>query len=106
METKREAVRSALTPAERAELAFDVYMRVYEATESFETGNIGSGVAYLMGAILSPHAEFVQWSEGEERDILKVVRREFLPGHKVWSFIEVEVVSRPIVRPPAKSKKS
>jgi hypothetical protein len=104
MRTKQSIARSTLTPAERAELAFDVYRRLYDGTESF--GHIGSDVAYLLGAILSPHAEFVLWNESDGRDILKVLRREFPLEHQVWSFIKMEADSRPIVRPPARSKKS
>ena len=90
METKREMVRTALTPTERAELAFDVYMRIYEATESFDAGNIGSDLAYLMGAILSPQATFVQRGKCEEQFVLKILRRKYSPEHRVWSFIEVD----------------
>ena len=90
MVTKRKTIRSAMTPAERAALAFDVYMRAYEATESFEAENVGSDLAYLMGAILSPHAESVLWGKSEGLAILKILRQACPPKHKVWSFIDAE----------------
>ena len=79
-----------LTPTQRATLAFDVYSRVFDGTESFEIGNIGSDLAYLMGAILNPSGGSVQWGKNEGLAILKILRRQCPREHMVWRIIESE----------------
>lgn len=81
-----------MTPTHRVKLAYTVYSTVHKETESFELNNIGSDLAYLLGAIVSPeykHA-YVDWSDGEAAELLKIIRKCFGSRHRVWAFIILE----------------
>jgi hypothetical protein len=51
-----------MTKVKRAELATRVYKLVIDKTESLEVGNVGTALAYLMGAILTD--DFVEIRSG------------------------------------------
>lgn len=74
---------------EKVALTTEVYDAVYVGTESFEVDNIGSDLAYLLGAILKHHK--CEWSE--EPPLFLVLRAAFGPEHPVWEYVQVEGVS-------------
>jgi hypothetical protein len=69
----------------RARLAREVYKTAVDETESFEHGNLGLALAYLLGAILDGgrvdlDADFYAEAGAE-------LRRIFPADHEVWGFI-------------------
>ena len=73
--------------ADTRELASDVYNRVFHDSDSFESDNIGSNLAYLMGAILRDG--WCEWSEKEP--FVQVLRGSYPdPDHPVWHYIIID----------------
>ena len=75
----------------RALLAQEVYVKVFEAVESFEDDDIGMELSYLLGAILkgdSDGVEFFQDDDGH-MNVLGVLRGIFDVCHPVWKYITV-----------------
>lgn len=74
-----------------AKTAHEVFSAVLDKTESFEHQNIGTDLAYLLGAIVDPSGEgIVDWSQEvrDEPPALLAILRERLPkGHPGWKHI-------------------
>ena len=84
----------AATDHAALQLIDEVFDAAYDVTETFRLGNIGSDLAYLMGAIADEaHGEagHVDWSKdayGERPPaLLKILRKRFEPSHAVWKYI-------------------
>lgn len=74
-----------------AQTAHEVFSAVLNATESLELQNIGTDLAYLLGAIVEPSGEgFVDWSK-EVRDeppaLLGILCERLPKDHAVWKHI-------------------
>lgn len=74
-----------------AQTAHEVFSAVLEGTESFEHQDIGTDLAYLLGAIVDPSGEgIVDW-DPEVRDeppaLLAVLRERLPKGHVAWKHI-------------------
>jgi hypothetical protein len=67
-------------------LARQVFKKVLACTESFEEQLIGPDLAYLMGAILTN--ETCSWEP--DRPLLKILKEEFWPNHRIWKYIHEE----------------
>jgi len=76
----------------------EIFDAVYETTETFRLGNIGSDLAYLMGAIADDvhgeHYSQVDWSRdacGERKPkLLAILRKRFKYDHPVWNYIVLD----------------
>jgi hypothetical protein len=69
-----------------AKLSREVYLTVYLNTESFLLDEIGSNLAYLMGAIVTN-----QQYETERPLIpfVKLLKKHFDKNHEVWKYIKI-----------------
>ncbi len=82
-----------LTPEERRALAFEVYIKIYEATESLEHDNIGSNLAYLMGGIIADNPgpgdgiEFQYPIRSDDQSFYDLLHDLFPAHHNVWRFV-------------------
>lgn len=69
---------------QRHDLAVQIYDWVHEHTESFEEDNIGSDLAYLMGAILKESA-----FEAEDGcPLVELLKSGFPSEHALWTYID------------------
>jgi hypothetical protein len=80
---------------ERAPIAFDLYQRMLDGTESLELRFVGSNTAYLMGAILGglpSDSNCLQMHVTVPTDVFYVhtLRRIFfIPRAKVWGYVQL-----------------
>lgn len=72
--------------AERGELAAEVYTTLHNGTESFELGNVGCKLAYLMGAILK--GSLYGAEVGDDEEFVSLLHTLFPIEHAVWSYID------------------
>ena len=73
-----------LSPEQAAELAKEVYLVVFEHTDSFELAHVGADLAYLLGAILCD----TQCEWPADRPLLEILRKE-LPASRCWDHIVI-----------------
>ena len=76
---------------QRCQLAREVFNKVFLKTDTLNHDNIGTHLAYLLGAILDSRLDHcaVDWSEeNEEHDTTLPLFREWFPvEHAVWKHI-------------------
>jgi hypothetical protein len=73
----------------RAELAIRVYDEVLDGTESFE-GELGTQLAYLLGAILRGTQITLDLSCVEQDEVRQFFELLFPSGHPVWPYVKLE----------------
>jgi len=73
----------------RASPALKVYMTFYKETESFEENNIGSNLAYLMGAILLGPGNVMNLDELNMTDVLF---KQLLETSGLWASVQDYVI--------------
>lgn len=78
--------RPILVGRDRLRLIRDTYLRVYAATEVFSEDDIGTELAYLLGAIAT--RGMVELAA--DSALLAILRREFPGGHAIWQFIDAQ----------------
>ncbi len=66
-------------------LACEVYEKLFQSCDSFEEQNIGSDLAYLLGAILKDGV--CCWPTN--RRFIQKLRQIYNKSHPIWHFIEV-----------------
>jgi hypothetical protein len=74
-----------LTPEGRLALIQDVGHVCYNSTSSYVYGQLGVDLAYLYQAIAATEPGGVQLDPGAL--VVRVLARQFQPGHAVWAFI-------------------
>jgi len=87
-------ITPATSPEEavkRLELITEVWDEFFERTESFEDGEVGMWLAYLLGAIAKGEG-FDLWPHPDYDAFRQILREAFPPGHRVWSHITVRRV--------------
>ncbi len=73
-----------------SDLARSVYETALRETESFRENNIGAGLAYLLGAILTdcPNAMRVECERDAGHDaFIALLTNAFPPNHAIWTFV-------------------
>jgi hypothetical protein len=73
-------------PPADSDLARAVYETALGGTASFDAGQIGTDLAYLMGAILT--GSQCQWTGG--RPLVGLLRQHFTPQHALWRYLEIQ----------------
>lgn len=75
----------------RALLAQEVYLKVFDAVESFEEDDIGTELSYLLGAILKGDQDGVEFFRDDDghMNVLGVLQKTFDVCHPVWKYITV-----------------
>jgi hypothetical protein len=83
---KRAVMSPKNVPTKLANLAREVYRAAYDETET-ETfkGELGEGLAYLLGAILENGIATFR----EEDDVYVLLGKKFPPKHPVWKHVIV-----------------
>ena len=66
----------------RLNLISEVYDSIYENTETFHEGFVGSDLAYLLGAVAKNSVVSFK-----NEPILKILRSKFQSDHSVWKYI-------------------
>lgn len=74
--------------AARLALIAEVSDRMYDATESFETTNLGATLAYLYAAIAK--GTHVTLDPSHHRQNISLLTETFPPEHPVWGYIEID----------------
>lgn len=96
MTSDKQEREHRLETCNRLLLAHRIFDLVYEHTEVFYDHNVGSDLAYLMGAIVdvkNPLDSFVDWSDNnmETPPLLFEILKQNLPAdHIVWEFVMIE----------------
>ncbi len=87
----------SLSDTDRVTLARAVFAATFDAAETFRDMNIGSDLAYLMGAILATGTgedERVDWRAEEYGDVpptlLEILRAQFPPTSPLWQFVVLD----------------
>lgn len=73
----------------RAELAIRVYDEALDGSESFE-GELGTQLAYLLGAILKGTHITLDCSNIEEDEVRQFFELLFPQGHPAWDHVKLE----------------
>lgn len=74
-----------MTNDRRLALIREVYKAVFQETETFRESNIGSDLAYLLGAIANNSV--VSYAK---EPLLRLLRAHFKGSHNIWNFIVIE----------------
>lgn len=67
---------------DRLNLIGEVYDSIYDSTETFQEGFVGSDLAYLLGAIAKNSVVSFK-----NQPILKTLKNNFQSNHAVWKYI-------------------
>jgi len=68
------------------DLIRELYKVVYREIESFEKQNIGTDMAYLVGAIVNDN--FCLWPPDEP--LLRLLTKNFPKEHQLWKYLAIE----------------
>ena len=85
--TKSPGRRRQSVAAKRLKFAADVFNAVWQNTESFELNNIGSLLAYLLGAIVTGTETDLNEHDSDEGAFLALLREHLPAKHGVWRSI-------------------
>jgi hypothetical protein len=85
--TKQARPRPPSVSEKRLKIAAAVYNAVWQNTESFELNNIGSLLAYLLGAIVTGTETDLNPHDADEGALLALLRAHLPPKHGVWRSI-------------------
>ncbi len=88
--TAKEKMRSEVTDAQRLATIVQVGRALFDHTESWESDNIGSDLAYLLWAIAGSDYGYFEVVPGKQRVMMELLRQLFPPDHLVWLFVEEE----------------
>ena len=85
--TKRAGPRRQSVAEKRLKIAGEVFNAVWQNTESFELNNIGSLLAYLLGAIVTGTETDLNEHDSDEGAFLALLREHLPAKHGVWRSI-------------------